>query len=63
MADWIGKEQTNRLLQRQGYDGITHIGGRARNEPHRAYIAFSPDQVYPSFNVDALPTRTPLRLR
>jgi hypothetical protein len=46
----------NQWLQENGYDGITHIGGaNTGTAPHRVYIAFSPDNVYPSFNVDALP--------
>jgi ADP-Ribosyltransferase in polyvalent proteins len=49
------KAATNQFLQAQGYDGITHIGGgNTGNVPHQVYIAFSPEQVYPSFNVDAL---------
>jgi hypothetical protein len=54
------KDAANARLQALGYDGITHLGGKGT---HQVYIAFSPEQVYPSFNVDALPTRTPLRLR
>ena len=50
-----GKEQANAYLQKLGYDGITHVGGAIMGgEPHQVYIAFSPEQVYPSFNVDAL---------
>lgn len=49
------KEAANRALQEAGYDGITHMGGAVTGGPsHRVYISFSPDTVYPSFNVDAL---------
>lgn len=47
------KAKVNALLQEAGYDGITHIGSGG-GAPHRVYIAFSPNEVYPSFNVDAL---------
>ena len=49
------KAQVNALLQQWGYDGITHTGGAILGgQPHKVAIAFSPDQVYPSFGVDAL---------
>jgi hypothetical protein len=48
------KEAANRRLAELGYDGITHIGGaNTGTAPHRVFIAFSEDTVYPSFNVDA----------
>lgn len=49
------KEAVNKHLQELGFDGITHIGGaNTGGQAHRVYIAFSPDTVYPSVNVDAL---------
>jgi hypothetical protein len=48
------KEAANKRLAELGFDGITHIGGMGHGQPHRVYIAFSPDTVYPSVNVDAL---------
>jgi hypothetical protein len=49
------KQGANQALQEAGYDGITHMGGAVTGgQPHRVYIAFSPEQVYPSFGVDAL---------
>jgi hypothetical protein len=56
MTDILGgdKALVNQVLQRHGYDGITHFGGgRTYGDQHRVAIAFSPDQVYPSFGVDA----------
>lgn len=50
------KAAINKLLQEAGYDGITHIGGTVTGgQPHRVYIAFSPDTVYPSVNVEGTP--------
>lgn len=52
------KNAANAFLAEQGYDGITHMGGAVTGgQPHRVYISFSPDTVYPSFNVDALRPR------
>lgn len=43
------------FLARGGYDSIRHVGGgNTGTAPHQVYIAFSPDQVYPSFGIDAL---------
>ncbi len=42
------------LLQRQGYDGITHMGGNTSGPVHRVYVSFSSDNVYPAPNVEAL---------
>jgi hypothetical protein len=51
-----GKDQANAALRQAGYDGITHIGGGVTgSEPHRVYIAFSPEHVYPSVNVESPP--------
>lgn len=44
----------NQLLQRFGYDGIIATESGAMGAPHTIVNAFSPDQVYPSFGVDAL---------
>ena len=46
------KAEVNDWLRANGYDGITHIGGRGGGQPHRVYIAFSPEHVYPSVNVE-----------
>src|SRR5690606_37796323 len=46
----FGKARLNRLLQRAGYDGITHIGGRiSGNREHRVWIAFRRDQIRSAF--------------
>ncbi len=48
------KALVNRILQKHGYDGIVHTGGAVTGgDPHQVAIAFSPDQVYPSFGIDA----------
>ena len=53
-ADLGGRAAASQALQDAGYDGITHLGGgMTSGTPHRVYIAFHPDQVYPSFNVPA----------
>jgi len=58
LTDVFEKNEVNKRLQRLGYDGITHMGGAVTGgQPHRVYIAFSPEQVYPSFGVDALVPR------
>lgn len=50
------KAEVNDWLAENGYDGITHIGGgMTGGQPHRVYIAFSPEQVYPAPNVEGLP--------
>ena len=51
------KNAVNRVLADAGYDGITHVamgGSGVPGVPRRVAIAFSPDQVYPSFGIDAL---------
>lgn len=45
------RTEVNQVLQRAGYDGLTHFSGGDATVRHRVWIAFSPDQVYPSFNV------------
>lgn len=46
----LGKAGANDLLEKLGYDGITHVGGRnTGNSPHRVVIAFHPEQVYGKF--------------
>ena len=48
--DWGNKK--NELLQRLGYDGITHIGGTVTGgKPHRVWIAFDPNQIKAVDNV------------
>lgn len=50
------KAALNQFLQEQGYDGITHTGGAVTGgQPHQVYIAFSPEQVIPSFELEAHP--------
>jgi len=41
------KSATTALLKQLGYDGITHIGGKATNQKikHRVWIAFEPTQI------------------
>lgn len=46
----IGKGELNTVLQDLGYDGIFHIGDR----DGRVWIAFRPEQVIPSFGIDAM---------
>jgi len=42
--------ETNDWLASQGFDGITHIGGKiAGKKPHRVWIAFNKEQVVPAF--------------
>ena len=53
---YLSKDKINDLLQANGYDGITHIGGSGKNT-HRVWIAFSPDQVIPAYAKGA-PTST-----
>lgn len=48
LADVMGgKAQANEYLKKQGYDGITHIGGGGTPESphHRVWIAFEPNQI------------------
>jgi len=44
-----GKARANHVLQKMGYDGITHTGGLSRRygsgKPHKVWIAFEPTQV------------------
>src|SRR5690606_22261863 len=45
-----GKARLSRLLQRAGYGGITHIGGRiSGTREHRVWIAFRRDQIRSAF--------------
>ena len=47
----LGPDQTTQALQANGYDGITHIGGKiSGGKPHRVYIAFDPKQVVSPFD-------------
>lgn len=48
-------DQANAWLAAHGYDGITHTedGTFPGSQPHRVYIAFSPEQVIPAFGIDA----------
>lgn len=51
----LGKIGLNQALQSIGFDGITHIGGRITGSPpHRVWIAFSPEQVYSPWDVEAM---------
>jgi hypothetical protein len=48
------KAAANRLLQKAGYDGLTHIGGfrwGAGERPHRVWVAFEPNQIKHKDNV------------
>lgn len=47
MADHFGsQEKATEYLKSQGFDGITHLGGRLGDaEKHRVWIAFEPTQV------------------
>jgi len=45
VAQWIGKDETTKLLQRLGYDGITHVGQSGA----RQWIPFRTDQIHSSF--------------
>lgn len=46
----LSRWDINRGLRAAAFDGITHIGGGPTgNEPHRVWIAFSPEQVIPAF--------------
>jgi hypothetical protein len=50
LAHLGSKDAVNAFLQRAGYDGITHAGGKiSGGEPHRVWIAFSPEQVISPF--------------
>ena len=54
LAELGSKEAVNAFLQREGYDGITHTGGKITGgEPHRVWIAFSPKQVVSPFEYAA----------
>ena len=46
----IGEKGARQVLQKAGYDGITHIGGQiSGGKPHRVWIAFDPSQVMSAF--------------
>ena len=49
MFGYDGKARANHVLQKMGYDGITHTGGLSRRygsgEPHKVWIAFEPEQI------------------
>lgn len=47
MAQLVGHEVANNILQSAGYDGITHIGGdrMGGGHHHRVWIAFEPNQI------------------
>ena len=49
MFGYDGKARANHVLQKMGYDGITHTGGLSRRygsgKPHKVWIAFEPEQV------------------
>jgi hypothetical protein len=50
------KATVNAVLQQAGFDGIAHTGGGITGtEPHQVYIAFSPEQVIPAFELEAHP--------
>lgn len=57
---WEAKDTAMNVLQRMGYDGITHIGGGrviADSPRHQVYIVFEPEQIK---NIDnAKPTENP----
>jgi len=39
-------EQINEIIREQGYDGLTHIGGKVTGgDAHRVWIAFEPNQI------------------
>lgn len=49
------KAAINKMLDAVGFDGIVHRGlATASGQPTTSYIAFSPQNVYPSVAVDAL---------
>jgi hypothetical protein len=51
-----GRMVAQQALQQAGYDGITHTGGAITGgQPHRVYIAFSPEQVISAFELEAHP--------
>lgn len=51
----IGKGGLNSALERIGYDGITHEGGRITGGvSHKVWIAFRPDQVHSPWQVTPL---------
>lgn len=55
-TDFQTKENANDILRQAGYDGIVHTGGTIRGgEPHQVYIAFTPEQVIPAFELEAHP--------
>jgi hypothetical protein len=54
LAHLGSKDAVNTFLQRAGYDGITHRGGRiSGGDPHQVWIAFSPEQVISPFEYAA----------
>lgn len=57
---WEAEESAMYALDDMGYDGITHIGGGRVNpdgERHQVYIAFTPEQVKNTSNIN--PTDNP----
>jgi hypothetical protein len=60
LAHLGSKDAVNTFLQRAGYDGITHRGGRiSGGDPHQVWIAFRPEQVVSPFEYAATHTLTP----
>ena len=57
----LGKAKTRDILQKAGFDGITHIGGAiAGTVPHRVYIAFDPKNLFSASSVEGfVPHTTP----
>lgn len=46
LVNHLGKSSANHILQKAGFDGITHTGGsRMGKKPHRVWIAFKPHQI------------------
>lgn len=42
----LNRSEINELLQKIGYDGLTHIGGKVTGgKDHRVWIAFEPNQI------------------
>ena len=50
MVDGDGIEakraKANEILKDAGYDGITHIGGQRKSDPHRVWVAFDKSQIH-----------------
>lgn len=60
MYKWEAADMIRECIEEMGYDGITHIGGgrvNADGEKHRVYIAFNPEQIKRTDNVN--PTSDP----